>query len=257
MRKIRILDIFPDIYSPGVEQELKDRAALKEQLLERTNGLVELDCRCVEKGSESIECFYDAGMVVPYIVRMAEQAQKDGYDAAVLDCFMDPGLGECREYLTMPVFGVCQSACSLAMRLGGEFSVIGILEDMDRCIKENLRRYGLIGMLANIRWWIPRCWSSTSMWIRWSARLWKWESALSGRTRPRHWSLAAPVCHRWWVPPERACWPAASTCPSSSPSAPHCMTRWLVRCRALPTANGLTVRSVPRGVFWTGNSKVL
>ena len=150
MRKIRILDIFPDIYSPGVEQELKDRAALKEQLLERTNGLVELDCRCVEKGSESIECFYDAGMVVPYIVRMAEQAQKDGYDAAVLDCFMDPGLGECREYLTMPVFGVCQSACSLAMRLGGEFSVIGILEDMDRCIKENLRRSGLIGMLANI-----------------------------------------------------------------------------------------------------------
>lgn len=50
----------------------------------------------------------------------------------------------------MPIFGVCQSACSLAMRLGGEFSVIGILEDMDRCIKENLRRYGMISMLANI-----------------------------------------------------------------------------------------------------------
>ncbi len=151
MRKtIKILDIFPDIYSPGVEQEIRDRAALREQLLDETGGLIQLDCRCVEKGSESIECFYDAAMVIPYVVQMARQAQEDGYDAALLDCFMDPGLGECREYLTMPVFGVCQSACGLAMRLGGDFSVIGILSDMDRCIKENLRRYGMYGMLSSI-----------------------------------------------------------------------------------------------------------
>ena len=150
MQQIKILDIFPDIYCDGLEQEIKDRAALREELLERTNGLVVLDCRCVEKGSESIECFYDAGMVVPYIVKMAEWAQNEGYDAALLDCFMDPGLGECREYLTMPIFGVCQSACNLAVRMGGEFSVIGILDDMDRCIKENLRKYGIYNMLASI-----------------------------------------------------------------------------------------------------------
>ena len=150
MKKIRILDIFPDIYTEGVEQEIIDRKALREQLLEETGGMVELDYRCVEKGSESIECFYDAAMVVPYVVKMAKQAQDEGYSAAILDCFMDPGLGECREYLTMPVFGVCQSAASLATRLGGEFSVIGILDDMDRCIKENMRKYGYIDLLKSI-----------------------------------------------------------------------------------------------------------
>ena len=112
--------------------------------------MVELDYRCVEKGSESIECFYDATMVVPYVVQMAKEAQDAGYSAAILDCCMDPGLGECREYLTKPVFGVCQSSSSLATRLGGEFSVIGILDDMDRCIKENLRKYGYIDMLRSI-----------------------------------------------------------------------------------------------------------
>lgn len=150
MKQIKILDIFPDIYTEGVEPELKDRAALKEKLLEETNGLVILDYRCIDKGSESIEGFYDSAMAVPYILRMAQQAQAEGYDAALLDCFMDPGLGESRELLTMPVFGVCQSACSLAVRLGGEFSVIGILDGMDRCIKENLSRYGIRDMLKSI-----------------------------------------------------------------------------------------------------------
>lgn len=213
MKKIRILDIFPDIYSPGVEQELKDRGTLKEQLLEKTNGLVELDYRCVEKGSESIECFYDAGMVVPYVLQMAEQAQRDGYDAAVLDCFMDPGLGECREYLTMPIFGVCQSACSLAMRLGGEFSVIGILEDMDRCIKENLRRYGMISMLANI----PVVDTPVLELHEHVDEVVSQIVAVGERTvredKAKALVFGCTGCLRLVAPPERACWPGGIDVP--------------------------------------------
>ena len=134
MKPIKIFDIFPDIYSKGVDAEMQDRTALSKELHDRTNGLIQLDFGCIEKGSDSIECFYDSAMAIPYILQKAKWAQNEGYDAVLLDCFMDPGLGECREYLTMPSFGVCQSACNLAVRLGGEFSVIGILDDMDRGI---------------------------------------------------------------------------------------------------------------------------
>lgn len=150
MKPIKIFDIFPDIYSKGVDAEMQDRTALSKELHDRTNGLIQLDFGCIEKGSDSIECFYDSAMAIPYILQKAKWAQNEGYDAVLLDCFMDPGLGECREYLTMPSFGVCQSACNLAVRLGGEFSVIGILDDMDRCIKENLRKYGICNMLTSI-----------------------------------------------------------------------------------------------------------
>ena len=57
MRKIRILNIVPDIYTEGIAVSVKDRQALAAALKEETGGLVELESRIVEGGSESIECF--------------------------------------------------------------------------------------------------------------------------------------------------------------------------------------------------------
>lgn len=151
MRQIKILNILPNIDLEDSSEGRRDRAKLRDMLLEDTNGLVLLDSESVGKGNESIECFYDSAMVAPYVIQIAKKAELRGYDAVLLDCFMDPALGECRELLTIPCFGPCLSACSLASRMGGEFSIIGILSDMDRCIKENLRKYALRDQLMSIR----------------------------------------------------------------------------------------------------------
>lgn len=129
MRKIRILNIVPDIYTEGIAVSVKDRQALAAALKEETGGLVELESRIVEGGSESIECFYDSALAAPYILKLAQQGEKDGFDAIVLDCFLDPALSECRELVRIPVMGACQSSCSLAARMAGRFSVIGILDN--------------------------------------------------------------------------------------------------------------------------------
>ena len=55
MRKIRILNIVPDIYTEGIAVSVKDRQALAAALKEETGGLVELESRIVEGGSESIK----------------------------------------------------------------------------------------------------------------------------------------------------------------------------------------------------------
>ena len=141
MRKIRILNIVPDIYTEGIAVSVKDRQALAAALKEETGGLVELESRIVEGGSESIECFYDSALAAPYILKLVQQGEKDGFDAIVLDCFLDPALSECRELVRIPVMGACQSSCSLAARMAGRFSVIGILDNADRCIRENIRCY--------------------------------------------------------------------------------------------------------------------
>ena len=125
MRKIRILNIVPDIYTEGIAVSVKDRQALAAALKEETGGLVELESRIVEGGSESIECFYDSALAAPYILKLVQQGEKDGFDAIVLDCFLDPALSECRELVRIPVMGACQSSCSLAARMAGRFSVNG------------------------------------------------------------------------------------------------------------------------------------
>ena len=150
MRKIRILNIVPDIYTEGIAVSVKDRQALAAALKEETGGLVELESRIVEGGSESIECFYESALAAPYILKLAQQGEKDGFDAIVLDCFLDPALSECRELVRIPVMGACQSSCSLAARMAGRFSVIGILDNADRCIRENIRCYCFERQLASI-----------------------------------------------------------------------------------------------------------
>lgn len=150
MRKIKILSIVPDIYTEGIEVSVNDRKVLAQQLDTELGGLVQLETRIVEGGSESIECFYDSALAAPYILKAAAQGERDGFDAIVMDCFLDPALSECRELVRIPVTGACQSACSLAARMAGRFSVIGILENADRCIRENVRKYGLEPQLASI-----------------------------------------------------------------------------------------------------------
>lgn len=150
MRKIRILNILPDIYTEGIATSVKDRQMLAEELTEDLGGLVEIENRLVEGGSESIECSYDSALAAPYILKIAQQGERERFDAIVLDCFLDPALSECRELVRIPVMGACQSGCSLACRLAGRFSVIGILENADRCIRENIRRYSMEQNLASI-----------------------------------------------------------------------------------------------------------
>lgn len=150
MRKIKILNIVPDIYTAGIAASVEDRQLLAAALAEDLGGLVEFESRLVEGGSESIECFYDSALAAPYILKLAQQGEKEGFDAIILDCFLDPALSECRELVHIPVMGACQSSCSLASRIAGRFSVIGILENADRCIRENIRRYSLEQQLVSI-----------------------------------------------------------------------------------------------------------
>ena len=103
MRKIKLLSIVPDIDTEGIEVSVNDRKVLAQQLDTELGGLVQLETRIVEGGSESIECFYDSALAAPYILKAAAQGERDGFDAIVMDCFLDPALSECRELVRIPV----------------------------------------------------------------------------------------------------------------------------------------------------------
>lgn len=150
-KKIKILDIFPDIYTEDWKLAKKEREELSKFLNEQTNGLVQLDLVFVEKGGASIEGAFDIAVNTPYILQKVKWAEKDHYDAVVIDCFDDPGLEAAREIVTIPVVSANQSACFLASELGQRFSIINVVPEVEVRSRYLLRKYGIIDNLASIR----------------------------------------------------------------------------------------------------------
>jgi len=146
----KILDILPIVYTEGLKGAMEDRKKLAEEVMQRTAGLIELHSVSLEKGTASIEDFYDEALDIPYVLEQVKKAEENGYNAVVLDCFADPGLDAARELVTIPVLGANESACHLASQIAPRFSVINVVRESENVIRSALIRNGTIQNLASL-----------------------------------------------------------------------------------------------------------
>jgi len=75
-------------------------------------------------GPASIESYYDDSLAAPFVVQRILDAEKKGFAASIINCFMDPGLDAAREVSGIPVVGAGESAICLALVVGDKFSII-------------------------------------------------------------------------------------------------------------------------------------
>jgi len=102
-------------------------------------------------GPASVETRRDDALATPDILNKTIQAEKDGFDAVIIDCMADPGLFSAREVVNIPVIGPVEASMHLAAMLSHRFSIISVL-DIDRVYCEELaERYGLRSKLASVR----------------------------------------------------------------------------------------------------------
>jgi len=148
--KIKILDLLPIVYTEGLKSGMEDRKKLAAEISQKTGGLVELEAVSLEKGTASIEGFYDEALDIPHILETVKKAEQEGYDAVVIDCFGDPGLEAARELVNIPVLGANESSCHLAAQIADRFSVINILPETEHLIRSLIVKYGLLQHLASI-----------------------------------------------------------------------------------------------------------
>lgn len=85
-----------------------------------------------------LELFNDVEIVAGVI-----DAEKRGFDVAMIRCGNDPALQECREAVNIPVIGMEESAMHIATRLGSKFACIGVDDKSAPLTRRNLRLYGL------------------------------------------------------------------------------------------------------------------
>ena len=106
-----------------------------------TGGPV-IDCLTLREGPPGIEtqCHGD-GVISPLsdLIR-AEDATTSAF---VIACFSDPGLHSAREITSSAVFGIAESAYSMALNLGEKFGVIAILPGSVIRQQRYIRQIGL------------------------------------------------------------------------------------------------------------------
>jgi allantoin racemase len=146
----KILDIIPVLYTEDLKGAIEDRKKFAEEVSRQTTGLIKLESVSLEKGTASIESFYDEALNVPNILEQAKKAEEKGFDAVIIDCMGDPGLDAARELVKIPVLGANESACHLAAQIAPRFSILNVVAESENAVRSAVIRNGTIQSLASI-----------------------------------------------------------------------------------------------------------
>lgn len=142
--KRRILYIDP----VGVEVVEEGLQYLAEHKQEET----ELTVVNLPRGPEHLEYSYYEALVLVDILHLIREAEKQGFDAAVIGCFYDVGLQAAREVAErMVVVAPCQASTHLAAVLGDTFSIIVGRRKWIPEMRANVVRYGMKERLASFK----------------------------------------------------------------------------------------------------------
>ncbi len=139
----RILWLNPIAHS-GYDQ------TMKEMFQQEACAGTEVDVTSLKSGPLHLGYHYYGALVLPEAISVFLKAEREGYDAAVMGCFYDPGLREIREVLTtMPIVFPEEACVYLASTMGEKFSILVADKKCVPAMSDNLERYGLGKKLAS------------------------------------------------------------------------------------------------------------
>lgn len=117
---MKLLVIVPILPRNSGEEEL--RVSERAKRFVRPDTLVH--AVNLKYGTASIESHYDDTMAAPFVVQKAEWAERNGYDAVVVSCMLDPGVKAAKEAVEIPVVGPREAGMAIASVLGTRSTTI-------------------------------------------------------------------------------------------------------------------------------------
>jgi len=110
----------------------------------------QVDVVSLKRGPMHLEYYYYEALVLSDTLNRVKRAEKEGYDAAIIGCFYDPGLREAREITDRIVIAApAEASMLIAAGLGHRFSIIVGRNKWIPQMYENVVKYGLISRLAS------------------------------------------------------------------------------------------------------------
>jgi allantoin racemase len=98
----------------------------------------------------AIESMYDEYMYIPSMLENVQAIEREGFDAAILGCFGDPGLDGVRELVRMPVVGLAETAFHVVSTLADTFAIITATPELTRHMRRLADRYNLDKHLVGV-----------------------------------------------------------------------------------------------------------
>ncbi|NHC62311.1 aspartate/glutamate racemase family protein [Paenalcaligenes suwonensis] len=144
MSRILVINPFP------LDEEGVARRAAQGQHVE-LDPSTELVYRPVRVGSTSFMSHHDWLLADIGIYEAAVDAEKEGFDAVVIDTMSDSGMAALRSVLSIPVIGPGKASMLYALTLGNSFSVLAQWKPALPRYKKVIREYGLERQCASVR----------------------------------------------------------------------------------------------------------
>jgi len=111
-----------------------------------------VDIADIKEGPASIESLYEEYLSVPNTVGLMVEMEKQGFDAAILGCYGDPGLDAVREVTEkMVVVGPGEAGAMAAAMSGYRFSIITVTDSMIHPLYHLVEKAGVGKKLASVR----------------------------------------------------------------------------------------------------------
>ncbi len=137
------------VLNPNSSQAMT--ASIRKELERIRRPDTTLTVSCVEDAPPSISSMADEALATPGVMRAVRQAAEDGYDAAIVACFSDPGLAAAREVVDIPILGIQATTLFAAAMLGKRFTVLTPLARRVPNKLRDVKELGLRRFLASVR----------------------------------------------------------------------------------------------------------
>ena len=122
----------------------------KEYLSKFKDPETELEITSLDEGPRHLRYYSYGSLVVPKILRIIKNAEKEKFDSAIIGCFYDPGLREAREIAEkIVVTAPAEASMHIAMTLGERFSIIVGGNKSIPLMRENVTKYGFQDQLVS------------------------------------------------------------------------------------------------------------
>jgi len=133
-----------DVMGPVQLKNFRLAAAKDDQLVSRfpTTGLTNADFA----GNR-----YVTAINLGSVYHQAVQAEKEGFDGAIITCVFDPALAETRRAVGIPVVGLCEATLSMASLMGQRFGLISPTPLLTDPLLATVASYGMADRILGVR----------------------------------------------------------------------------------------------------------
>jgi allantoin racemase len=134
---------------PFDDEGIANRAAQIPKELLGPDTVVE--CVPVRNSAALVDSQYEALIFDMFVAEAGLAAEREGYDAVVMDTVSDSGLAALRSKLSIPVVGPGLVSYAVAIMLGKRFSIVTMWDKWRHLYEKNLDTYHLWDKCASIR----------------------------------------------------------------------------------------------------------